>query len=197
MGIKALRTLTIEDWLALPDDARAEMIEGEIVYRALPSAEHSFSAFKFGAILDPFARKKGGDGGPGGWWIGTEPHVLYPGRKNGFIHDLAGWRRDRHAERPRGNRITAKPDWVCEIISSNRGDDLVKKKRVLHEHRVEHYWLVDHRDRVVTAMRWVEGGYLAIVEATVGERVRAEPFEAIEIDVSLLLGIEPEDSAEE
>ena len=179
---------TIDDWLAGDDDERAEMIEGEIVYKALPSADHSFSAGNIRAALDPFVRLKGGGGAPGGWWIGVEAHVLYPGRPNGFIHDLAGWRRDRHAERPKGNRITARPNWVCEILSTNRSDDLVKKKRVLHEHRVENYWLVDVRDGVLSAMRWVEGGYLTVHEATAEEMARLEPFEEVELDVGVLLG---------
>lgn len=188
----ARQLLTIEDWLALPDDARAELVEGQFIYKALPSAEHAFSATKLGVALDAFNRKVGGGGGPGGWWIGTEPHVIYPGRPNGFIHDLAGWRRDRHKERPTGSRITTRPDWVCEIVSSNRGDDYVLKKRVLHEHRVEYYWLLDHRDKLLTGMKWVEGGYLNFAEATVGEMVRMEPFEAVEIDVGLLFGVEKE-----
>lgn len=192
MGVKALKHSTIEDWLALPDDARAELIEGDLVYRALPSAEHSFSAADMASALAPFNKKGGGGSNLGGWWIGVEPHVIYPGRPNGFIHDLAGWRRERHVERPKGSRITARPDWICEIVSSNRHDDYVRKKRVLHEHHVEHYWLLDHRDRLFIAMKWVEGGYLPVIEATAGERVRAEPFEAVEIDVSLLLGEESE-----
>lgn len=187
----ARRLITVEDWLALRDDERAELIEGQLVYRALPSAEHSFSTSKLNGILDPFNRK-GNGGGPGGWWIGTEAHVVYPGRPNGFVHDLAGWRRDRHVERPKGNRINAKPDWICEIVSTNHRDDYVRKKRVLHEHRVEYYWLLDHRDEVLTAMKWVEGGYFPYAEATVGETVRLEPFEAVELNVSLLLGKDEE-----
>ena len=181
---------TLEYWLANEGEARAEMIEGEIVHKALPSAEHSFSARKLSAVLDPFdsSKRGGGGGNPGGWWIGVEAHVLYPGRANGFIHDLAGWRRDRHTERPKGNRITTRPNWVCEILSSNRSDDLVKKKRVLHEHRVEHYWLVDVRDGVLSAMRWVEGGYLTVHEATSDEMARVEPFEEVELDIGVLLG---------
>ena len=186
--MEAKKLPTIDDWLAGNGDDRAELIEGDIVYKALPSAEHSFSALKMGEGLSPFNRTKGGAGGPGGWWIGVEAHVLYEGRPNGFIHDLAGWRRDRHAQRPKGNRISAQPNWVCEILSSNRRDDLVKKKRVLHEHRVEHYWLVDVRDSVLTAMRWVEGGYLIVHEATAEDVARVEPFEEVEIDVGVLLG---------
>jgi hypothetical protein len=64
----------------------------------------------------------------------------------------------------------------------------VKKKRVLHEHRVEHYWLVDVCDGVLSAMRWVEGGYLTVHEATSDEMARVEPFEEVELDIGVLLG---------
>lgn len=81
------------------------------------------------------------------------------------------------------------PDWVCEIVSTNRRDDLVRKKRVLHNNRVVHYWTIDHRDEVVSVMRWVEGGYLIVAEAARGEKVRLEPFEEIEIETDMLFGI--------
>ena len=77
--MEAKKLPTIDDWLAGNVDDRAELIEGEIVYKALPSADHSFSAQALSAALNPFARLKGGAGGPGGWWIGVEAHVLYVG----------------------------------------------------------------------------------------------------------------------
>ena len=142
------------------------------------------------SCLSPFFQKVGGGGGdgPGGWWIGTEIHVDYPGRPNGFLHDLAGWRRDRHTQKPTGKKITAKPDWVCEILSSNRSNDLVRKTRVLHEHRVEHYWTLDLRDEILNVMRWVEGGYVTVLQAQKGERHRLEPFGDLEFSISRLMG---------
>lgn len=124
----AKKLATIEDLLALPDDERAELVEGEIVRRSVPSADHGFSAVKISQSLAPFDRKGGGGGGqPGGWWIGAEVLVVYEGRPNGFVHDLAGWRRDRHPERPKGRRVAEKPDWVSEILSGNRSSDLVRR----------------------------------------------------------------------
>ena len=118
------------------------------------------------SCLSPFFQKVGGGGGgPGGWWIGTEIHVVYPGRPNGFLHDLAGWRRDRHTQKPTEKKITARPDWVCEILSSNRTNDLIRKTRVLHEHRVKHYWTLDLREEILNVMRWVEGGYVGAASA--------------------------------
>jgi Uma2 family endonuclease len=182
----------VDDLLALPDEERAELIEGEIVRKAAPSADHSFAQLRIGAAIDVFNRRGGPGGTPGGWWIGTEVTVIYEGRPNGFIHDLAGWRRDRHAERPKGKRVTTKPDWVCEILSGNRSNDLVTKRLVLHEHRVEYFWLVDIDAQMVSVLKWSDKGYTIIADAAHGQKVRLEPFADIEIDVSVLLGGDPD-----
>jgi hypothetical protein len=46
---------------------------------------------------------------------------------------------------------------------------------------------------MIVVRKWVEGGYLTIREVGVGEKVRLEPFEEIDIDVGLLLGDDPEE----
>jgi Uma2 family endonuclease len=191
---QAKKLATVEDLLArIATDERAELIEGEIVYKASPSSEHGFSAVRIGQILAPFDRKGGGGGQPpGGWWIGADIHVIYEGRANGFLHDLVGWRRDRHSEKPKGRRVTAKPDWVCEILSTNRSNDLVTKRLVLHEHRVEYFWLVDTDAQMVSVLKWSDKGYTIIADAAHGQKARLEPFADIEIDVSVLLGGDPD-----
>lgn len=193
MAQHAKKLATVDDLLSLiQTDERAELIEGEIVYKAAPSSEHGFSAVRISQLLAPFDRKRGGGGGPGGWWIGADIHVIYEGRPNGFLHDLVGWRRDRHAEKPRGRRVATKPDWICEIISTNRSNDLVTKRLVLHEHRVEFYWLVDIDAQMLSVLNWSDKGYVIIAEAKAGQKVHLEPFSGVEFDVSVLLGNDPE-----
>jgi Uma2 family endonuclease len=188
----AKKLATVDELLALPDEERAELIEGEIVRKAAPSSDHSFAQTGIAAALDAFRRKGGSGGPPGGWWIGTEITVIYEGRPNGFIHDLAGWRRSRHPERPKGRRVTTKPDWVCEILSGNRSRDLVTKRSVLHEHRVEFYWLVDVDAQTVSVLSWSDKGYVITKEATAGQKARLTPFDDVELDVSVLLGNDPD-----
>ena len=190
----ARKYATVDDLMILIEKGeRAELIEGEIFYKAMPSSEHSFCQRRIAQLLFPFDRKGGGGGGnPGGWWLGTEVHVIYEGRPNGFLHDLAGWRRDRHEERPKGKKIITKPDWVCEIISTNRANDLVTKKWVLHEHRVEYFWLVDMEREVLSVLRWSDKGYTIIADLTPGQKARLEPFADIELDVSVLFGGDPD-----
>jgi Uma2 family endonuclease len=65
---------------------------------------------------------------------------------------------------------------------------LVKKKRIHHQHRVLHYWIVDPEVETLTVHRWHSDGYLEVLAAERGQRVRAEPFDAIEIEVGILFG---------
>jgi Uma2 family endonuclease len=62
----------------------------------------------------------------------------------------------------------------------------VKKLRALHKHEVPHYWLLDPQHRTLTVLRWTADGYLTALTAGGSDRVRAEPFDAVEIDLELL-----------
>jgi Uma2 family endonuclease len=183
---------TLEDWLAQPEEARLELVDGELIQKAAPTFEHSSSQ---GGLIDsirgPFNRR-GGAGGPGGWWIGPEVDIRLGG--NGFRPDVAGWRRDRHIERPSGFPVTARPDWICEVLSaSNRTHDTVVKLGHYHDAGVGHYWTLDGDERTLTVYRHSQEGYLVVLRATAGMRVRAEPFDAIELHVAVLLGDDPDE----
>lgn len=186
------RRATASDLLALDEDARAEIVGGEIVEKAAPSGEHGETQGAIVGLLWPPFRRPAGGGQPGGWWFGTEVDIEF-GPHDLFRPDVAGWRRDRAPERPTGRIVTARPDWVCEILSpSTAARDQVAKLRVYHQTGVGHYWIVDPERRTLTVYRWTEEGYLAALSAQRGENVRAEPFDAIEIPVGALFGDDPE-----
>ena len=183
---------TAADLASLPPNVRAEVINGEIVEKANPSAEHADA--QGGALVHLrglYHRRPGGEK-PGGWWILPEveielaPHEVYR-------PDIAGWRRDRTPERPRGLPVKSRPDWICEVLSpSNASNDLVKKLRVYHQSHVDHYWVVDPQNETLTVLRWTPDGYLTALTAGRADRVRAEPFEAVELPVGVLFGDEEE-----
>jgi Uma2 family endonuclease len=107
------------------------------------------------------------------------------------LSEVAGWRRERMVERPRERPMRLLPDWVCEILSaSNAANDTVTKLRVLHRHRVPHYWLLDPSERTLRVLRWTEPGYLEVLSATADETGRAEPFDAMAISLSAVMGID-------
>ena len=177
---------TAADLAALGEEARAEVIGGVIVQKAGPSFEHGDAQSAVaGALKDPFQK---GRGGPGGWWIATEVEVELETHEV-YLPDVAGWRRERVPERPKGRPTRVRPDWVCEVLSVSKAEnDLGKKLFAYHRSGVPHYWIVDPEHETLTVYRWSSEGYVVARSAGRAEVVRAEPFEAIEVRVGDLFG---------
>ena len=183
---------TIADLLAIPEEDRNhEVIDGMLVEKEATSGRHGGAQLRLGEHLGPYNKRPGGRW-PGGWWFASECEVLFENAQV-FKPDLAGWRRERLAELPGEVPIAVRPDWVCEILSTNRRHDLVEKKRIYHRHEVGHYWIVDPAAETLAVHRWHPDGYVEVLVATRGERVHAEPFGAIELPVGVLFGDDPDD----
>jgi Uma2 family endonuclease len=184
---------TVADLLSIPPDERFhEIIDGELVRKAMPTFEHGDAQSALvSRIKGPFQRRPGGSL-PGGWRICTEVEVeLAPSHV--YRPDVVGWRRERVPQRPSGTPIPIRPDWVCEVLSpSNPGTDRVKKLNHYHQFEVPHYWIVDPMEESLSVLRWTAEGYLLVLAAGRDARVHAEPFEAIELPVGALFGEEEE-----
>ncbi|MDP1823352.1 MAG: Uma2 family endonuclease [Archangium sp.] len=184
---------TIEEWLAQPPERRLELIDGEFIEKALPDFPHGMSQASVLSALHPlFNRKPGGAGpGGGGWWIVSEVDIQLGA--NGYRPDVAGWRRERLAEPPQTRPVIIRPDWICEVLSaSNRHNDTIRKLRRYHEAGVPHYWLLDPETGTLNVFRHEPLGYLSVLVADRHQLVRAEPFDAVEVRVGVLLGEDPE-----
>jgi Uma2 family endonuclease len=180
------RMATAADLLVLE---RHEVVDGELVEKAAPSFEHGGAQIVIGGLLLGYSGRGGGRG-PGGWWLGTEveielePHQVY-------LPDVTGWRIERVPERPHGRPIRIAPDWVCEILSpSTASRDLGRKQRGYHRAHVGHFWIIDPQNLSLTVLRWSETGYPIVLSAGPGEVVRAEPFDAAELSVAEIFGVE-------
>ena len=181
---------TRADLDALPDGVTGEIIDGVLYTQTRPRARHShLERIIGGGIGAPFGD---GRGGPGGWWILVEPGIELPDAPE-VSPDLAGWRRERLPALPKDAPIRVVPDWVCEILSTNRTYDLRIKRPFYARAGVGWMWLVDVEARTVTTsklegQRWLEMGIF-------GEEDRAAripPFDAIELDVGeWWRGVEP------
>lgn len=181
------RMATIADLLAIPEEHRRhEIIDGVLVEKDAASGRHGGAQGRLFRRLGPYDRRPGGRW-PGGWWFATEVEIQFSDSQI-FRPDVAGWRRERLDVLPAEVPITIAPDWVCEILSKNRRNDLIKKKRAYHLHQVNHYWIIDPSEETLAVYRWQSDGYVELLIAERQETVRAEPFDAIELRVGVLFG---------
>lgn len=187
------RGATLDDFRAIPEHERFhELIAGELTQKAAPSGEHGDAQAGVVAAVRPSFQRRGDGAGLGGWWILTEVELSLE-TADIVRPDIAGWRREHCPERPTGTPVRVRPDWICEVVSpSNATDDTVKKLRLYHRVAIPHYWVVDPRDATLTVMRWSADGYVTLLRAERAERVRAEPFQAIELAVGTLFGDDPD-----
>jgi Uma2 family endonuclease len=195
VATKLPRPATEADLLALPEDGRGhELLDGEIVEKEA-GFRHGRAQIRLGQRLEPYDRRSGGGAGPGGWWFIAEQLVRFDAGQT-LRPDLTGWQRERLPEPPAGEEtvVSVRPDWICEIISATHAsNDLVKKKRIYHKHAIPHCWIIDPRDATLTVLRWTPERYIEVIAALRGERVRPEPFEAVEFLVGVLFGDDDDD----
>ncbi|MCC7381460.1 MAG: Uma2 family endonuclease [Deltaproteobacteria bacterium] len=174
---------TYEDLVALPEHVIGEIIDGELHVQPRPAVPHANASSNLGVLLGgPF---KLGRGGPGGWVILDEPE-LHLGR-DVLVPDLAGWRRERMPEVPGTPAITLGPDWVCELLSPSTAKiDRTKKLAVYAREGVGHVWLIDPELLTLEVFRLEAGRWMLAATFADELRVRAEPFEAIELELDVL-----------
>ncbi len=196
MSSAAEQIATAAALLAIPEHERFhEIIDGALVRKGSPSGPHGRAQSRIVSRVGRAYDRRSGGRLPGGWWIVTEVEIQLDEQQI-YRPDVVGWRRERLAEIPEGTPITVRPDWVCEVLSeSNASNDLVRKMRGYHRGELPHYWIVDPSDEVLTVYRWTPEGFLLVLAAARGERVRAEPFDEVELSIGVLFG-DDEDSEE-
>jgi Uma2 family endonuclease len=180
------RKATYDDVLAAPEHKVAEILDGELFLSPRPAFPHANATSVLGAdLLGAFHGPPGAPERPGGWWIVDEPELHFA--EDVVVPDIAGWRRERLPRLPREAWLELAPDWLCETLSpSTAAIDRTRKLRIYAREGVAHVWLVDPLARTLEVLV-LEGGRWVVAAVHSGaERVRAEPFAAIEIDLARL-----------
>jgi Uma2 family endonuclease len=185
MGDPAKRRATYDDLLAVPANRIAQIVQGVLVTLPRPASPHAQAASALGAeLFGPFRR---GKGGPGGWILLFEPELHL--QDDVLVPDLAGWRRERMPELPDTPAFELPPDWVCEVLSpSNMALDRAQKLPIYAREGVRHAWLVDPGAKTLEVYRLEERErHWLLLGTWSGDcGVRAEPFEAIELELGVL-----------
>ena len=178
----AHRPATRADLEALPEHVVGEIIDGVLYTFPRPRPQHAHVEMGLGSELH--AAFERGRGGPGGWWILMEPVLELEGAPE-VVPDLAGWRKERVPVLPADTPIRTVPDWVCEILSpSTRGHDQLIKRRFYARLGVPHLWFIDPDAHTLSVCKLVEGHWLELGVYGRDERIRAEPFDAVELSMA-------------
>ncbi|MCC6551864.1 MAG: Uma2 family endonuclease [Polyangiaceae bacterium] len=194
MGEPALKLparATYADRAAVPPPQVAELVRGVLHVFPRPAPRHAQAATELvGELSGPVRR---GRGGPGGWRILVEPELHFPdptapGEIDAVAPDLAGWRLERMPELPETAYFTVAPDWICEVLGpSTAAFDRAEKMPLYAREGVLHAWLVDPLARTLEVFaRTPDARWLLLAVHRDGARVRAEPFDAVELDLALL-----------
>jgi Uma2 family endonuclease len=183
MSAPAVRRATYEDLCLVPEPLVAEILAGTLYTSPRPAMRHArSSSILGGGLVGPFDL---GAGGPGGWLILDEPELHLD--EDVLVPDLAGWRRERLPRLPDVAAMTLAPDWVCEVLSpATVRLDRALKMPIYAREGVAHLWLVDPIARTLEVYRLTAEGWLLVGVHEGAAKVRAEPFDAVELDLAPL-----------
>lgn len=144
MSLSQNKIYTIEDIYLLPDDQRAELIDGKIYYMALPSRMHQKLVSKLNQVIANYI-----DHNKGVCEVYPSPFAVYlDENSNTYVEPDISVICDKNKLDDRGCK--GAPDWIIEIVSpSSRRMDYYTKLFKYRMTGVREYWIVDpDKDRI-------------------------------------------------
>jgi len=177
------RPATYQDVLDAPEHLVAEIIDGELRLSPRPGGPHTVAASRLGYVLGWLFDLS--NRGPSGWTVLVEPELHL--RADIVVPDIAGWRRERLPEVSHKAYFTLAPDWICEVLSKSTAvNDREEKLPIYGRAGVHDAWLVDAIQRTLEVLHMDKGVWRTVAVHRGDVRVRAQPFDAIEIDLAVL-----------
>lgn len=170
---------TESDYYNLPEDVRAELIDGQLVHnRAAPSRIHQTILSELHTVINNYIKSKGGF-----------CHV-YPApfavrlKEDGktIVEPDISVICDRSKLTDQG--CTGAPDWIIEIVSpGNPGHDYIRKLNLYADAGVREYWIVDPRTEKVFVY-YLEKPDFQIEPYTFHDNIKANIYDDLCIDFS-------------
>lgn len=178
------RPATYADIEALPPGSRGQIVDGELFVAPQPTVPHQGVVSVLGAELS-YPLRRGRDGGGGGWIILVEPEIRLG--RDVFVPDICGYRREELADIPDAPHLTQRPTWICEVLSpSTERFDRGRKRAKYALAGVPWLWFISPTTRLLEVQELRGDVYAQIQSFEDDEKARAQPFEAIELDLALL-----------
>lgn len=136
---------TIEDYCAIPEDQRVELIDGVLYDMASPGITHQSISMSLSIQIGTYINKKGGNCRV---FAGPIDVQLVNDNRTMLVPDIIVV---CDPDKVKKERIVGAPDFVVEIIShSSRKRDYEIKMKKYNAAGVREYWIVDpERERVL------------------------------------------------
>ncbi len=145
--------ITWDDLLKMPEDnARREIIDGELIVSPSPFADHQRALLKLSTMIDAYLETH-----PiGEVFIAPLDNIL--AQEQVFQPDLFYIRKERLGIV--SGWVFGPPDLAVEILSeSSRRRDRIRKRELYEQFGVSEYWIVDPDGDQVTAYRLANSKY--------------------------------------
>jgi len=176
---------TYTELVALDNEVRYELYDGELVEMASPIALHQVILFRLAFLIENWIRANGGGR------LYMSPLDLYISETRCFVPDLTYYCQERFQNekhlRDGGRCLITAPDLIIEVLSpSTERNDRVRKFNAYADFGVRHYWLIDPEGKTFLALMLTDEGYLA--EASLSDEHIFEPtlFPGVVIDLAEL-----------
>ena len=139
MELAKSKLYTEEDYYSLPENIRAELIDGDLIYnQAAPSGKHQTILMEVAGTIRGYIKTKAGS-----CHAYPAPFAVKLWKdRNTIVEPDISVICDEDKLTDRG--CTGAPDWIIEIVSpGNPRQDYVLKLNLYNEAGVREYWIVD------------------------------------------------------
>ena len=179
MALAQEKYYTAEDYYNMPEDIRAELINGEIVYMAAPSRIHQKILMELSTLINYYIKTKKGkcEVYPAPFSVQlrkSEDIVIEPD-----ISVIC----DKNKLNRRG--CLGAPDWIIEIVSpSNPQHDYIDKLILYAKASVREYWIVDPQTQNIY-VDTLEPEHFSVKVYTFHDTVKGGIYEDLFIDFAV------------
>lgn len=176
MALSQTKLYTEEDYYNLPEDIRAELIDGQIYYQAAPSRAHQKILGNLYAAIHAHIKTKSGT-----CEVYPAPFAvkLREDRKTIVEPDISVIC-DRDKLTDKG--CTGAPDWIIEIVSpGNSSHDYIRKLNLYADTGVRKYWIVNPMKKSVYVYH-LEESIFETTAYTFQDKIKANIYDDLWID---------------
>ena len=183
--VKKGPSYTWDDFLALYDDDRRELIDGELIEVEVPTKLHEHIVGLIYFYLQAWTMKNGGLSLVSGYKVRIS-------NTRGVMPDVQYYRPENPAAQTFEDTYDTPPDLAVEIISpSSRTTDRKKKLSWYAEIGVPEYWLIDPDARLLQRYILRDNVYVQADSAGGDDLFRPDTFTELEIPLAQLWTIAP------